>query len=62
LKRVHRHLREIEKLGREYVEAAQIARALPDVDAGVINTAALTSQAVKDFIKNTYGGSVVALG
>ena len=97
------------KLKFKEVEAAQIARALPDVDAGVINgnyaleaglkatdalaseatdsvaaktfgnilairagdenrpelkalAAALTSQAVKEFIKNTYGGSVVALG
>lgn len=97
------------KLKFKEVEAAQIARALPDVDAGVINgnyaleaglkgsdalaseatdsvaaktfgnilairagdenrpelkalATALTSQAVKDFIKNTYGGSVVALG
>jgi D-methionine transport system substrate-binding protein len=91
------------------VEAAQIARALPDVDAGVINgnyaleaglsasdamaseasdsiaaetfgnilairtgdeirpelaalAEALKSQAVRDFMASTYGGSVVALG
>ena len=97
------------KLKFQEVEAAQIARALPDVDAGVINgnyaleaglkasdalaseatdsvaaktfgnilairtgdearpelqalAAALTSQAVKDFIAQTYGGAVVALG
>ena len=97
------------KLKFQEIEAAQVARALQDVDAGVINgnyaieaglkisdalaseatdsvaaqtygnilairagdenrpelkalAAALTSQAVKDYIKKTYNGAVVALG